>query len=142
MIATLALSALLLGTPVPPAGAAGQTMLHLVQETEAVPERPRRPVRRRAARRRAAPPAAETPPPLPPAPPAAPRADIAPMPNRSLEAPRQPYTGDAVRIRPEFIEPRRLPDTRAQPGNDYTQRQDSLFRDPAPGARLQIPFSY
>ncbi|WP_201306062.1 hypothetical protein, partial [Roseomonas harenae] len=65
MIATLALSALLMGTPVPLAGTAGQATLHLVQETAAVPDRPRRPARRRAARRRTAPPAAEAPP-LPP----------------------------------------------------------------------------
>ncbi|MBB5694033.1 hypothetical protein [Muricoccus pecuniae] len=145
MIASLALSALLLGaTPAGDGQAPGAGAIHLVQDAPAPPvattPRSRRPAQRRAARRRAPPPVAEAPPPPPPAP--APQADIAPMPNRSVEAPRPPPTREAARLRPDLIEPRNLPDSRVQSGNNYTERQDRLFRDPAAGARLEIPFSY
>ena len=41
-------------------------------------------------------------------------------------------------------EPRSLPDSRRQSGGNssYTERQDRLYREPAAGARLEIPFSY
>ncbi|MFC7736763.1 hypothetical protein ACFQX4_13095 [Roseomonas sp. GCM10028921] len=143
MIVSLALSALLLGaTPAGDGQALGAGAIHLVQDAPAPPvasaPRVRRPAQRRAARRRAPPPVVEAPP--PPAP--APQADIAPMPNRSVEAPRPPPPRETARLRPDLIEPRNLPDSRVQSGNNYTERQDRLFRDPAAGARLEIPFSY
>jgi len=141
MIATLALSALLLGPPAVPE--TGETILQMAQAASETPASKRQRPARRTARRRAAPPQAELPPPPPPAAPLPEQqADLAPMPNRSVEAPRQPFAPDTTRIRPEFIEPRRLPDTQGHSPNDYMTQRDSLFRDPAPGARLQIPFSY
>ncbi|MBP0494805.1 hypothetical protein [Roseomonas indoligenes] len=78
-----------------------------------------------------------------PAPAPAPQADIAPMPNRNIEAPRPPPAPETATIRPDLIEPRSLPDARTQSGTrGYTERQDRLYRDPAAGARLNIPFSY
>ena len=146
MIVGLALSAFLIGAPAlpPPAGAA----IHLVQaQAEAGPAATSPPVRRRPARRRAAnrltsPPIIESP--ASPAPVPAPQAEIAPMPNRSIEGPRAPAERQVTRLRPDLIEPRSLPDSRTQSGGNssYTERQDRLFRDPAAGARLEIPFSY
>jgi len=147
MIVSLALSALLLGAEPGGALTEGGPLLHRVQEAPAAEAAPapaparRRPARRRAARRAAPPPVAEAPPP-PPAASFRQEADIAPMPNRSLEAPRGPTLRDETTLRPDLIEPRNLPDGRVQPGNNYTERQDRLFRDPAAGARLNIPFSY
>ncbi|MBP0444052.1 hypothetical protein J8J14_04610 [Roseomonas sp. SSH11] len=143
MIATLALSALLLGAaPEAPSSPA----ILLVQETEAprpaaAPARrqQQRPARRRSARR-ATPPAIQAPPPPPPTP--APRADIAPMPDRSIEAPRGPFEPETARLRPDLIRPRNLPDARVQSDNEYTRERDSLYREPAAGARMNIPFSY
>jgi hypothetical protein len=157
MIAGLALSALLLGaTPAPDFGLGPEVML--VQDAPAAaaapaPEtaspavqvrpRPRRPARRRAQRPRPAPPVAEAPLPDPsPSPAPAPQADIAPMPNRSLEAPRGPFAPQTTQVRPDLIRPRNLPDSRVQSDNEYTRERDSLFREPAAGARMQIPFSY
>ena len=148
MIVGLALSALLLAA-VPEAGtlAPGLGTLHHVQDGEAAPApAPARP--RRRAPRRPGPRRFTTPPltaiqPLPgPAPAPSPQVEVAPMPNRSLEAPRGPAARDAARLRPDLIEPRNLPDGRQQQGNNFTERQDRLFRDPAYGARLEIPFSY
>ena len=66
------------------------------------------------------------------------------MPNRSIEGPRPPAERQVTRLRPDLIEPRSLPDSRRQSGGNssYTERQDRLYRDPAAGARLEIPFSY
>ena len=66
------------------------------------------------------------------------------MPNRSIEGPRAPVERQVTRLRPDLIEPRSLPDSRRQSGGNssYTERQDRLYRDPAAGARLEIPFSY
>jgi hypothetical protein len=141
MIATFALSALLLGATPSPGPAAAP--IQLVQSAEAPPaatrSRPRRPARR-TARRATPPPVIEAPPPPAPAPP--PQAEIAPMPNRSIEAPRGPYAPDTAQIRPDLIRPRNLPDARVQSDNEYTRERDSLYREPAAGARMNIPFSY
>ncbi|MBI0537638.1 hypothetical protein D9599_18935 [Roseomonas sp. KE2513] len=152
MIVGLALSALLMGAPATQAPAARLVQLDLApvpilvqaepaQATPATPAR-RRPVRRRAARRDLAPPVVEAPT-LPPRP-ATPQAEIAPMPNRSIVGPRAPIERQVTRLRPDLIEPRSLPDSRRQDGGNssYTEKQDRLFRDPAAGARLEIPFSY
>jgi hypothetical protein len=135
---TLAVSAMLLSAPTElPEDGLRPPSIQFVQETESKPAAPARRPPRRAARRRAQPVPEPVPAP-PPAPP--PRADIAPMPNRSLQAPTDPRTRETTRLRPDLIRPRDLPN--GQPDNEFTERQDRLFRDPAPGARLQIPFSY
>jgi hypothetical protein len=63
------------------------------------------------------------------------------MPNRDLEPPRR-LAPQTTQVRPDLIRPRNLPDSRVQPDNEYTRDRDSLFREPAAGARVQIPFSY
>ncbi|MFC0384198.1 hypothetical protein [Muricoccus vinaceus] len=145
MIVGLALSAFLFGAA--PAEAsplllaqAGEAPARAMPSAGTQPAR-RRPPRRRAVRRQPAPPVAEAP---PPAPPPVPQAEIAPMPNRSIEGPRPPAERQVTRLRPDLIEPRSLPDSRRQSGGNssYTERQDRLYRDPAAGARLEIPFSY
>ncbi|MCR0982447.1 hypothetical protein [Roseomonas populi] len=145
MIATLALSALLLGAP-PNGGLPGagiQLVQDAVPEAAPAPARRRQPRRRPARRRPIAPPQEEALTIPSPSPAPTPRVDIAPMPNRSIEAPRAPTPPETATIRPDLIEPRALPDARTQSGtNNYTERQDRLFRDPAAGARLNIPFSY
>ncbi|HEY8613859.1 MAG TPA: hypothetical protein VIL69_21565 [Roseomonas sp.] len=143
MIASLALSAMLLGAaPMADPGPARGAAILLVQDAPAPPAatrtRPRRPARRRAPRREPTPPVAEA----PPLPPPAPQAEIAPMPNRSIEAPRAPFAPQTTQLRPDLIRPRNLPDSRVQSDNEYTRERDSLFREPAAGARMQIPFSY
>jgi len=148
MIASLALSALLLGAaPGPdPSG------LHLVQATEAPPaaasppaaaprQRVRRPAPRRAARRAVPNQQTEVIAPVP-APPPAPQAEIAPMPNRDIEAPRGPIQRETTQLRPDLIRPRALPDARNQFDNEYARDRDNLYREPAAGARMNIPFSY
>ena len=64
------------------------------------------------------------------------------MPNRSIEAPRGPAAPQTTQVRPDLIRPRTLPDARSQLDNDYTRERDNLFREPAAGARMNIPFSY
>ena len=116
----------------------------LVQDgtTQAAPA----PAARAPARRRPAPPRRRVAPiqplPTPEPAPAAPRADLAPMPNRGIEGPSGPRAAERPTLRPDLIEPRDTPDRQQRAGGAFTDRQDRLFRDPAPGARLQIPFTY
>ncbi|WP_376091540.1 hypothetical protein ACE7GA_21940 [Roseomonas sp. CCTCC AB2023176] len=98
------------------------------------------PPRRTPVRRRPPQPIAPLPAPTPvPAPLAR---DLAPVPNRSIEGPRSTAEAPRPVLRPDLIEPRDLPDQRSRGGGTFTDRQDRLFRDPAAGARLNIPFSY
>jgi len=145
MITTLALSALLLGTA-PPEGAP-RPAFHLAQAGEAPAaaapaQRPRRPVRRRPPRRAAPNPQTDEVIAPAPSPAPAPQADVAPMPNRDIEAPRAPTPRETTQVRPDLIRPRSLPDARGQFESDYARERDSLFREPAAGARMNIPFSY
>lgn len=107
----------------------------LAQAPEAPPPRGRRPLRLDRPGQRVepfdAPQAA--PAPLPP------RADLAPVPNRMLEAPRVPQN-DRPRLSPDIIH-RRLPG-RGQTANSAPSRTEEGLFEPAPGARLRVPFSY
>ncbi|MFK4046786.1 Hypothetical protein RMHFA_00549 [Roseomonas mucosa] len=129
--------------PPPPAAASG-----------VAPERPsatqppaaprRKPPPRRDPRRRAPPPAQqEAPPPAPP--PATTRPyDIAPMPNRDMEAPRPRDQGADNRpsFGPDLFEPQRVPGSNPSIDEDDLARRRDQFRDIVPGARLRVPFSY
>ncbi|MDT8331950.1 hypothetical protein RQ831_12880 [Roseomonas gilardii] len=122
----------------------------------AAPERPsatqptaaprRKPPPRRAPRRQATPPAQQEAPPPPPAPPpAASRPyDIAPMPNRNMEAPRPRDQGADNRpsFGPDLFEPQRVPGSNPSIDEDDLSRRRDQFRDIVPGARLRVPFSY
>jgi hypothetical protein len=94
-----------------------------------------RPSRRRP--RRAAP---EEPLPLPPEPPAPPRADLAPVPNRGIEAPHGAQR-DVPSFELDVIEPRLTPRGGTFESDQVQRRQDRLF-EPAPGARFRLPFAY
>jgi hypothetical protein len=98
--------------------------------------KPRRARRRARSREPAAQQQAE------PAPETGPRLEAAPVPNRDLEAPRG--TGgtdtDRTRLTPSVIT-RPLPNTgMASQGTPSIQEERLFF--PAPGARLNVPFSY
>lgn len=99
-------------------------------EAQAPPRRRRRP--RRASRPATTAPAA-----------APPRDDLAPVPNRDIDAPRRAETTPpAPQIAPTLIDP-------AEPRFGATgdpfgpqAREDRLLRQPGAGARLRVPFSY
>lgn len=99
--------------------------------------KPRRPQRKQARQRT---------PPEPPAPRSAPpdtehRLEAAPVPNRDLEAPRTGEPGaPRTRLSPSVIH-RPLPSQgMAVEGANNIQEERLFF--PAPGARLNVPFSY
>ena len=93
-----------------------------------------RPRRRRRARPQAAAPA--------PAP-AQPRGEPAPVPNRDLEAPRRAESATPPpRIDPALIDPNEPRMGATADPHGPQAREDRLLRQPAPGARLRMPFSY
>jgi len=81
-----------------------------------------------------------------PPPPAAPlRGEPAPVPNRDLEAPRDPDAARAAtapRLNPALIDPEEPRISATLDRHSPQARQDRLLRDPAPGARLRLPFAY
>ncbi|MHB0678116.1 hypothetical protein ACX4MV_05880, partial [Roseomonas mucosa] len=83
---------------------------------------------------------------LPPAPPPATTRpyDIAPMPNRDMEAPRPRDQGADNRpsFGPDLFEPQRVPGSNPSIDEDDLARRRDQFRDIVPGARLRVPFSY
>jgi hypothetical protein len=95
--------------------------------------------RRRAARRRnpapGAPQEAATPEPQ-----AGPRLEAAPVPNRDLEAPRAADGGVRTRLSPSVIHKPLPSQGMAAEGAQSIQEERLFF--PAPGARLNVPFSY
>jgi hypothetical protein len=96
---------------------------------------PRRPARPRRRRLRAAAPL-PVPPPAPPS-----RSDPAPVPNRDMEAPRGAGSGAAApRIDPTLIDPNAPRIGATSDPNSPVGREDRLLRQPAPGARLRVPF--
>lgn len=114
------------------------TLLALVPGAAEAQQSPPRPARRPARRVRR-----EDPPPPPPAPAPAARGEPAPVPNRDLEAPRTRLdAAGSPRVNPALIDPDepRIGATadRASP----QAREDRLLRQPAPGARLRVPFAY
>jgi hypothetical protein len=119
----LLLAALVLGA----APAAAQT-------SQPAAQRPRPPNRPRAQR-------IPPPPPAPPAQAGARPGDPAPVPNRDLEGPRGADRPSA-RLDPALIDPNEpRPGATAQ-REGLQAREDRLLRNPAPGARLRVPFSY
>jgi len=109
----------------------------------AAPDAASRPARRRRSRRRAARRPAEPAPEPAPAPPPPPRAGtLAPMPNRDIEPPRARVAPDAPSLGPTFIQPRGGTRGGTFEDDQFQRRQDRLFDEPAPGARLRVPFSY
>jgi hypothetical protein len=66
----------------------------------------------------------------------------APVPNRDIEAPRLRLGPEEPTFRPDFIRPRDELRGGTFDGDQVRQRHDRLFDQPAPGARLSIPFSY
>jgi hypothetical protein len=91
----------------------------------------RRPPRRRA------------PPPAPPPVADTRRGDPAPVPNLDIEAPRRRDTAQpAARLDPTLIDPAEPRFGTATDRNSLQAREDRLLRQPAPGARLRLPFAY
>lgn len=105
--------------------------------TEAAPRKPRpRPARRQARPRRA--PAQQQAAPAP-VPDTEHRLEAAPVPNRNMEAPRTPAE-DRTRLSPSVIH-RPLPSQGMATEGAASIQEERLFF-PAPGARLNVPFSY
>ena len=126
---------------VAPAGAVAEEAANRVEGTVVAPQRPAaskpRPARRRARPREPAAPQQAA-----PVPETGPRLEAAPVPNRDLEAPRDPTgaAGDRTRLTPSVIT-RPLPNQgMATQGTPSIQEERLFF--PAPGARLNVPFSY
>jgi len=118
------LAAFALLSALPPAGA---------QEAAPAP-------RRRAQRPLPLPPAPVPPPELAlGAPPTPPGFEPAPVPNRDLEPPRVAQH-DGPSLSPSIIQ-RRLPGRGQAAEGSPSLTEERLF-DPAPGARLRVPFSY
>lgn len=82
--------------------------------------------------------------PAPAAPQAAhPLGDPAPVPNRDVEAPRARGTDrPTARLDPTLIDPNEPRFGTAVDRNNLQTREDRLLRQPAPGARLRLPFAY
>jgi hypothetical protein len=104
------------------------------------PRKPRQ-ARRRAARRRDPAEGAKQQQAAPALEPAGPRLEAAPVPNRDLEAPRAPDAGaDRARLSPSVIHKPLPSQGMATEGAQSIQEERLFF--PAPGARLNVPFSY
>lgn len=96
----------------------------------------------RPAPRRAQPQRRATPAPAP-AQAAHPRGDPAPVPNRDMEPPRaREAPGPTARLDPTLIDPNEPRYGTAVDRNNLQAREDRLLRQPAPGARLRLPFAY
>ncbi len=80
-----------------------------------------------------------------PAPPQAahPLGDPAPVPNRDVEPPRaRGADRPTARLDPTLIDPNEPRFGTAVDRNNLQAREDRLLRQPAPGARLRLPFAY
>ena len=100
-----------------------------------------RQARRRAARRRDPAEGAQQQQAAPAPEPAGPRLEAAPVPNRDLEAPRALDSGtDRTRLSPSVIHKPLPSQGMATEGAQSIQEERLFF--PAPGARLNVPFSY
>lgn len=81
----------------------------------------------------------------PPEPPPEPvwRGDPAPVPNADIEIPRSLRAGEPTpRIDPALIDPNEPRVGATSDPHSPQAREDRLLRNPAPGARLRVPFSY
>lgn len=92
---------------------------------------PRRPQQHRHPRQNSNTPAAPSPP-----------GEPAPMPNRAVEAPRQADAKPTARLSPTLIDPEPTRPHGQRSGFGIQEQEDRLLRQPAPGARLSVPFSY
>jgi hypothetical protein len=109
--------------------------------TRPAASRPRKP-RRRATQPREPAASAQQQQPAAPAPETGPRLEAAPVPNRELEAPRggAGTPNDRTRLTPSVIT-RPLPNQGMAAEGAASIQEERLFF-PAPGARLNVPFSY
>lgn len=64
----------------------------------------------------------------------------APVPNRNLEAPRRAIE-DRPRLDPSLIQ-RNLPGRGMATDGSVSTLEERMFKQPVPGARLSLPFSY
>jgi len=82
--------------------------------------------------------------PLPPPPPPDLRLSLpAPVPNRDMEAPRGDRSREGLpRLDPALIDPNAPRIGTANDANNPQSVEDRLLRQPAPGARLRVPFAY
>ena len=78
--------------------------------------------------------------PEPPAPVS--RSEPAPVPNNDIEAPRAESRVPGPQFNPTLIDPNDPQAATANDANSLRAREDRLLRNPAPGARLRLPFSY
>jgi len=80
--------------------------------------------------------------PLPPPPPPDPDdlSEPAPVPNNNLEAPRDRADTSRPQINPALIDPEDPQAATSHDSNSLRAREDRLLRNPAPGARLRLPF--
>ncbi|MBR0651124.1 hypothetical protein GXW78_15740 [Roseomonas terrae] len=82
-------------------------------------------------------------PPPPPPPEASSFGEPAPVPNNDIEAPRS-RTADstAPQVNPVLIDPDDPQIGTQRDRSSLQSREDRLLRQPAPGARLRLPFAY
>jgi hypothetical protein len=85
--------------------------------------------------------------PLPLPPPPSPEAhtlpgELAPLPDRRIEAPHQAEPAPRPELEPTIITPRQQQRGQTFGPEHAPANDDLLFREPAVGARLRIPFSY
>lgn len=92
-------------------------------------------------RRRRRPAASPAPPPPPPPAPAS-RGEPAPVPNPDIEAPRDRSASTSPRLDPALIDPNEPRVGATSDPHSVQSREDRLLRQPAPGARLRVPFAY
>ncbi|WP_137127232.1 hypothetical protein [Roseomonas sp. HF4] len=79
----------------------------------------------------------------PPSPPDALTWAPAPVPDRDLEAPRGDRSREgAPRLDPALIDPNAPRVGTARDSSNPQDVEDRLLRQPAPGARLRVPFTY
>lgn len=81
------------------------------------------------------------PPPPPPLAPVA-RGEPAPVPNSDIEDPRNRMVSTAPRVDPVLIDPNEPRYSATADPHSPQSREDRLLRQPAPGARLRVPFAY
>ncbi len=64
----------------------------------------------------------------------------APVPNRDVEAPRGLHEPPRARLSPTMIDPAPAQPHLGRSGFAVQTQEDRLIRNPAPGARLSVPF--
>jgi hypothetical protein len=64
----------------------------------------------------------------------------APIPNRDIEAPRDPHDAQRARLSPTMIDPAPAQPHLGGSGFALQAQEDRLLTKPVPGARLSVPF--